>query len=118
MDTGMGSAVQPGMESHSKKHRCMQGFSPVQIAIISVLKGCSSVIAYWQIAQWVSAAYGLKVTEGVVRGAMDRLLPRAFLVRERAANGRMQGNRYAFSTDPCPHRGHRALWAGNSGRRC
>ena len=103
MDAGMETVMQSDMASASRKDRCHQGLSPVQIAILSILKGCSAVIAYWQIAQLLNTAYGLRVTEGIVRGAMDRLFPRAFLVRSRAAHGRMQGNRYAFAADPCPH---------------
>lgn len=45
----------------------------------------------------------LQATEGAVRGALERLGARGFLVRSRAAAGRAQGNRYAFSADPCPH---------------
>lgn len=103
MNSGMESVVRPDMEPPSRRDRCPQGFSPVQVAILSVLKSQPTVIAYWQIAQQVNAAYGLNVTEGAVRGALDRLFPRGFLVRSRAANGRMQGNRYAFATDPCSH---------------
>jgi hypothetical protein len=103
MDSNMESAAQSGMETASRKGRCSQGFSLLQIAILSVLKACSSVIAYWQIAEQVRTAYGLQITEGAVRGAMDRLIPRGFLVRIRAVNGRIQGNRYVFSPFPCPH---------------
>lgn len=95
--------MQSSMETSTRRNRCPEGFSPVQITILSVLKGYRPVIAYWQIAQRINAAYALNATEGVVRGALDRLFTRGFLVRIRAANGRMQGNRYAFSADPCPH---------------
>jgi hypothetical protein len=91
------------MEPSSRKSRCPLGFSPLQIAIISVLKGCASVIAYWQTAERVTSAYGLRATEGMTRGAMERMFKRGFLVRNRAASGRAQGNRYGFSADPCPH---------------
>ena len=102
-DTGMESAGQSDMEAASRKERCPQGFSLLQIAILSVLRACASVIAYWQIAQQVRTVYGLQATENAVRGAMERLNPRGFFVRIRAANGRMQGNRYVFSHFPCPH---------------
>jgi hypothetical protein len=75
----------------------------MQIAILSVLKGHSQVIAYWQIAETIASAYGLKTTEGAVRGALERMFSRGFIIRSRAANGKIQGNRYAFSSDPCPY---------------
>jgi len=99
----MESVVQSGMVPSSRKNRCLEGFSPVQISIISLLKGWPNVIAYWQIAERIISAYGLHVTEDVVRGALERLSRRGFLLRSRAANGRIQGNRYAFSADPCPY---------------
>jgi len=99
MDSSMESTAQSGMETASRKGRCSQGFSLLQIAILSVLKACSSVIAYWQIAEQVRTAYGLQITEGAVRGAMDRLIPRGFLVRIRAVNGRIQGNRYVVAPE-------------------
>lgn len=51
----------------------------------------------------VTRLYGIGATEGAVRGALERLDKRGFLVRSRCATGRAQGNRYAFSADPCPH---------------
>jgi hypothetical protein len=75
----------------------------LQIAVLGVLRAHQQVIAYWQIAQLIVSGYGLKTTEGAVRGTLERLFRRGFIVRRRAANGQMQGNRYAFSADPCPH---------------
>ena len=45
----------------------------------------------------------MNVSEGAVRGALERLFPRAFLLRSRASKGRLKGNRYAWAKDPCPH---------------
>jgi hypothetical protein len=56
-----------------------------------------------QIAQLILSGYGLQTTEGAVRGALERMFRRGFIVRNRAANGIMRGNRYAFSADPCPY---------------
>jgi hypothetical protein len=107
MDSGMDSAARTGMDSGAdslcRKWRCRQGFSPLQIAILSLLKASPSVIAYWLIAQQVMSAWGLQTTEGAVRGAMERMFRRGFLGRNRTASGRMQGNRYTFLADPCPH---------------
>jgi hypothetical protein len=95
--------MESGMDPLSRKSRCPQGFSALQITIISVLKGCPTVLAYWLIAQYVTGGYGQHTTEGAVRGAMERLFRRGFLLRSRAAAGHIKGNRYAFSSDPCPH---------------
>ena len=104
------SAVRPGRNSDketdaksaSRKSRCPLGFSEMQIAILSILKTSPPVIAYWQLAEALSV-FGLNVSEGAVRGALTRLFKYGFLVRGRAARGRMQGNRYAFTSDPCPY---------------
>lgn len=104
------SAVRPGRNSDketdaksaSRKTRCPLGFSEMQIAILSILKTSPPVIAYWQLAEALSV-FGLNVSEGAVRGALTRLFKYGFLVRGRAARGRMQGNRYAFTSDPCPY---------------
>lgn len=85
------------------KLRCMQGFSHVQINILGILKSHTEVLAYWQIAHLLEQHYGGSVTEGSVRGALERLFPREFLVRRRASRGRLKGNRYALATDPCTH---------------
>ena len=74
----------------------------MQIAILSILKTSPPVIAYWQLAEALSV-FGLNVSEGAVRGALTRLFKYGFLVRGRAARGKMQGNRYAFTSDPCPY---------------
>jgi hypothetical protein len=99
----MDSGTESGTDSPCRKCRCRQGFSPLQIAILSLLKASPSVIAYWQIAQQVMSAWGLQTTEGAVRGAMERMFRRGFLGRNRTTSGRMQGNRYTFLADPCPH---------------
>ena len=70
---------------------------------LSLLKAQPALIAYWQIAEAIARVYGIGTTEGAVRGALERLGRRGFLVRSRAAAGRAQGNRYAFLADPCPH---------------
>jgi hypothetical protein len=103
MRTGMDSGTESSADSSCRKWRCRQGFSPLQIAILSLLKASPSVIAYWLIAQQVMSAWGLQTTEGAVRGAMERMFRRGFLGRNRTASGRMQGNRYTFLADPCPH---------------
>ncbi len=107
MQTGTETPTRTGTEAATKtalrKARCPLGFSEMQIAILSLLKGRPPLIAYWQIAEAITLAYGIQATEGAVRGALERLGARGFLVRSRAAAGRAQGNRYAFSADPCPH---------------
>lgn len=107
MQTGADAGVQPSTERPAKtvlrKARCPLGFSEMQIAILSLLKAQPPLMAYWQIAEAVTRLYGIGATEGAVRGALERLDKRGFLVRSRAATGRAQGNRYAFSADPCPH---------------
>ena len=85
------------------KFRCMQGFSLLQINILGILKSHKEVLAYWQIAQLLEQYYGGIVTEGAVRGALERLFPREFLLRRRSARGRLKGNRYALATDPCSY---------------
>jgi|GEM_PF-1471109 len=102
-DSDAQSGTEADARSSARRNRCPLGFSEMQIAILSVLKAHSQVIAYWQIAESVTSGYGLAATEGVVRGALERLFPRGFLVRRRAARGRAQGNRYAFASEPCPH---------------
>lgn len=107
MQTGADAAAQANTETLAKtalrKARCPLGFSVMQIAILSLLKAQPTLIAYWQIAEAITRLYGIAATEGAVRGALERLGKRDFLVRSRAAAGRAQGTRYAFSADPCPH---------------
>ncbi len=107
MQTGADAASHAGMEPPAKtvlrNIRCPLGFSEMQIAILSLLKAQPALIAYWQIAEAIARVYGIGATEGAVRGALERLGRRGFLVRSRGAAGRAQGNRYAFSADPCPH---------------
>lgn len=107
MQTGADAAAQPATETPAqtapRKDRCPLGFSEMQIAILSLLKAQPPLIAYWQIAEAVMRLYGIAATEGAVRGALERLGKRGFFVRSRAATGRAQGNRYAFSADPCAH---------------
>ena len=86
-----------------QKQCCPRGYSCLQIAILTVLRSPHKVLAYWQIAELLTAAYGLKTSEGAVRGAIERLAKYEMLVKERATMGRLKGNRYAFKVDPCPH---------------
>ena len=102
-DAGMESGTETSTRSAARQARCPRGFSEMQIAILSVLKAHPQVIAHWQIAESVTSGYGLAATEGMVRGALERLFPRGFLVRTRAARGRAQGNRYVFASEPCPY---------------
>lgn len=92
-----------GTELPSRHGRCPRGFSSLQIAILSVLKAYQQVIAYWQIAELVATRYQISTTEGAVRGALERMYRRGFLMRTRAAAGSLKGNRYAFTAEPCPH---------------
>lgn len=85
------------------KFRCLQGFSCLQINIISIIKGNPDVLAYWQVAKLVEQYYLMATTKGAVRGALERLFPRNFIIRNRASKGRLKGNRYALATDPCEH---------------
>lgn len=100
---GMAASMNSGMELPTRNGRCPRGFSTLQIAVLSVLKSYSQIIAYWQIAELVAARYGLATTEGAVRGALERMYRRSVLMRTRAAAGSQKGNRYAFTSDPCPH---------------
>lgn len=92
-----------GMELPSRHGRCPRGFSNLQIAVLSVLKAHQQVIAYWQIAELVTEHYRTTATEGAVRGALERMYRRGFLMRTRATAGSLKGNRYAFTSEPCPH---------------
>ena len=107
MQTGADATAQANTETPAKtvlrKACCPLGFSEMQIAILSLLKAQPLLLAYWQIAEAVTRLYGIAATEGAVRGALERLGKRSFLVRSRCATGRAQGNRYAFSADPCPY---------------
>lgn len=88
----------------SRNGRCPKGLSLLQIAIISVLKGpASECIAYWQIAQIIRDHYKIETSEGAVRGALERLKPRKFLLAKRAAIGKIKGNHYIFNVDPCSY---------------
>ena len=49
----------------------------------------------------VTQCFGIPASEGSVRGAIERLSRRGFLVRERGSKGRMQGNLYALKHEPC-----------------
>lgn len=91
------------MDLPSRSGRCPRGFSTLQIAILSVLKTRWQIITYWQIAELVMTNYKITTTEGAVRGALERIYRRGFLIRNRAAIGSLRGNRYAFTADPCDH---------------
>lgn len=103
MEAGVESGTDTDTRSSVRHARCPLGFSEMQIAILSVLKARPPIIAYWQIAEKVASGYGLAATEGAVRGALERLYRRGFLIRSRAAAGKAQGNRYGFASEPCPH---------------
>ena len=90
-------------QEHMHRQLCPRGYSCMQIAILSVLRSPHEVLAYWQIAELLKAIYGLEVSEGAVRGAIERLARYKMLVKERSALGHIKGNRYAFKADPCPH---------------
>ena len=92
--------MEKGMEH---RQQCTQGFSALQINILSVIKAHQEVLPYWQIAQLVDRHFGGNPTEGAVRGALERMFPRDFLLRSRASRGRLKGNRYALAQDPCQH---------------
>ncbi len=85
------------------RRQCIQGFSPLQINILSIIKAHQEVLPYWQIAHMVGRHFGGNPTEGAVRGALERMFSRDFLLRSRASRGRLKGNRYALAKDPCPH---------------
>jgi hypothetical protein len=87
----------------AREGRCPRGFSTLQIAILSVLKSLPECIAYWQIAQLIRGHYGLKTTEGAVRGTLERFGNRNILMAKRATRGLLKGNRYAFRAEPCRH---------------
>lgn len=97
-ESAVDAATECGMDT---RFRCAQGFSALQINILSVIKAHTEVLAYWQIAQIVHKHYGGEPSEGAVRGALERLFPRDFLLRSRATRGRLKGNRYALARDPC-----------------
>ena len=85
------------------RRQCIQGFSPLQINILSIIKAHQEVLPYWQIAHMVGRHFGGNPTEDAVRGALERMFSRDFLLRSRASRGRLKGNRYALAKDPCPH---------------
>lgn len=100
MVSGKEYVMEKGMEH---RRQCTQGFSTLQINILSIIKAHQEVLPYWQIAQLVGRHFGGNPTEGAVRGALERMFPRDFLLRSRASRGRLKGNRYALTKDPCPH---------------
>ena len=95
--------MQAGFQLPVRQSQCPLGFSLMQIAICSVLKTYQGVIAYWQIASIINTGYGLSATTGAVRGALERLDGWRFLQRRRASIGKVKGNCYAFTAEPCPH---------------
>lgn len=103
VERGALANTEGSMELPSRHGRCPRGFSSLQIAILSVLKANQQIITYWQIAELVTARYQLAASEGAVRGALERMYRRGFLMRTRAAAGSQKGNRYAFTAEPCPH---------------
>lgn len=103
VDFSMLGGKENNMDLPSRSGRCPRGFSTLQIAILSVLKARQQIITYWQIAELIMAHYKITTTEGAVRGALERIYRRGFLIRSRAAVGSLKGNRYAFVADPCPY---------------
>lgn len=101
--SGMTASVKSGVDLPARNGRCPRGFSTLQIAILNVLKAHRQIIAYWQIAELITARFGMAPTTGAVRGAMERLYRRGFLLHSRAAAGSLKGNRYAFTAEPCPY---------------
>ena len=87
VERGALANTEGSMELPSRHGRCPRGFSSLQIAILSVLKANQQIITYWQIAELVTARYQLAASEGAVRGALERMYRRGFLMRTRAAAG-------------------------------
>lgn len=85
----------------TRNGRCPRGYSRLQINILSVLKATAGTIAFWQIAESINANFGLNVSEGAVRGALERLSRYPFLIRNRSSIGRLKGNTYSFASEPC-----------------
>lgn len=102
-ENGMAANTEFGVELPARNGRCPRGFSTLQIAILGVLKAHRQTIAYWQIAELVTARFGVETTTGAVRGALERMYRRGFILRNREAIGSLKGNLYAFTADPCPH---------------
>lgn len=102
-DAATKSGTKSRTQDKRRRQSCPRGYSGLQIAILSVLRSPHVVLSYWQIARLVQSTFGLDATEGAVRGAIERLAPYKLLVRERAARGRLKGNRYAFNYDPCQY---------------
>lgn len=100
---GMQPSMETATEDRNRSPFCPRGYSGLQIAILSVLRSPHEVLAYWHIARLVREFHGLEATADAVRGAVERLARHNLFVRERAALGRLKGNRYAFKSDPCPH---------------
>lgn len=103
MQSGMSGSAEEGMLLPTKAGRCACGFSSLQINVLSVLKARHEVISYWQIARIIQDIFDQRATEGAVRGALGRLYPQGFLIRQRASRAHLKGNRYAFNADPCRH---------------
>ncbi len=100
------SAVQQGMEAgaiDSRQVFCEQGYSGLQIVILSIIRSPHRVLSYRRIAQLVVSAYGLEATEGAVRGAVERLRRYELFVPKSVRRGQLRGNQYTLVTDPCPH---------------
>lgn len=95
--------MQADMHPKPVKPACQRGYSPLQINIIAILKGNTSVISHDGIAAAIREAYHIKTTSGAVRGALSRLYKQGFLLRRQARQGHIKGNRYTFLSDPCPH---------------
>ena len=102
MEFGTESNADLSMELDTEKRfRCAQGFSALQINILGIIKGHPEVLTYWLIAQLVAKQYAENTTEGAVRGALERLFSRGLLLRTRASQGRLKGNRFVLVHDLC-----------------
>ncbi len=95
--------MQTGYLPPTKKGYCAQGFSENQINIISVIKSYSSVLSYWQIAEITSQFFQYEINESQVRGSLERLSKKGIFHKERARNGKMQGNKYLIINEPCKY---------------
>ena len=55
----MTASVKSGVDLPARNGRCPRGFSTLQIAILNVLKAHRQIIAYWQIAELITARFGM-----------------------------------------------------------
>lgn len=96
-------AAQPSLWLPVRQRQCPLDFLAMQIADRSVLKVHQGVIADRQFVSCINSAFCLAATTGAVRGASERLGGRGFLQGRRDVGGKMKGNSYTVTADPCPH---------------